>query len=152
MEDKIKCFTEEHKEIKAISFCPECKIYMCNKCEKIHSGLCILHHEYKLDTDVNQFFGSFCKEENHSNKLQYFCKDHNILCCVACIAKIEGEGNGQHKNCNVCLIKNIKEEKKNKLNENIKYLEDLSKNLDESIKNNLIWLFISIFRALLKQL
>ena len=39
MEKKIKCFTEEHKEIDAISYCPECRVHMCNKCENLHSAL-----------------------------------------------------------------------------------------------------------------
>jgi len=33
----------------------------------------------------------------------------------------------------VCFVKDIKDEKRNKLGENIKYLEDLSLNLEESI-------------------
>ena len=41
---------------------------------------------------------------------------------------MEVNGYGQHFNCEVCLIKDIKDEKKNKLKENIKYLEDSSKN------------------------
>ena len=43
MENK-KCFSIEHKEIDAISFCFECKIYMCNKCENLHSKLFINHN------------------------------------------------------------------------------------------------------------
>ena len=38
MENRHKCFTEEHKDIDAISYCPECRNYMCNKCEKTHSS------------------------------------------------------------------------------------------------------------------
>ena len=30
MEEERKCSLEEHKEIKAIKYCPECRIYMCN--------------------------------------------------------------------------------------------------------------------------
>ena len=37
--------------------------------------------------------------------------------------------------CDVCYIKDIKEEKKNKLKDNIKSLEELSIKLDEAIKN-----------------
>ena len=33
---------------------------------------------------------------------------------------MEVNGKGQHKDCNICLIKDIKDEKINKLNENIK--------------------------------
>ena len=53
---------------------------------------------------------------------------------MACIAKIKGEGNGQHTDCNVCFIKEIKDEKKNKLKENIKNLENLSETFQQSIK------------------
>ena len=106
---------------------------MCNKCEKIHSKLCKFHHWYNLDKDINEIFTGFCKEGNHSEKLEYFCKNHNKLCCVSCIAKIKGKEKGQHKDCDVCFIEDIKDEKKNKLKENIKHLEDLSNILNESI-------------------
>ena len=135
MENKIeKCSYKEHKEVNAISYCQECNIYMCNKCSNLHQQLFYNHHTNNLDKNINEIFINICKENNHQIKLQYYCKDHNILCCSACIAKIEGEGNGQHKDCNVCFIKNIKNEKKNNLNKNIKYLEDLSNKLDDSIK------------------
>ena len=129
-----KCSFKEHKEINAMSYCQECNIYMCNKCSNHHQQLFYDHFIHDLDKSVNEIFINICKVNNHQNKFQYYCKDHNILCCVACIAKIEGKGNGQHKNCNICFIENIKEEKKNKLNENIKYLEDLSIKLEDSIK------------------
>ena len=45
-----------------------------------------------------------------------------MLC--ACISKIETNGYGQHKDCDVISIQDIKEEKKLKLKENMKYLED----------------------------
>ena len=32
MEAQIKCPVEEHKGMNAIKFCPECKIFLCNKC------------------------------------------------------------------------------------------------------------------------
>ena len=121
--NKLKCSLEEHKEIDAISFCPECRINMCNKCENHHSSLFKNHHSYNLNKE-EEIFTDFCNEKDHPNKLKYFCKEHNQLCCAACIAKINEKGDGQHKDCDVCLIEKIKEEKKNKLKENIKCLED----------------------------
>ena len=54
MEKKTKkCSSEYHKENDAISFCQECKIYMCNKCEKYHSELFQRHHQFKLDKEMN---------------------------------------------------------------------------------------------------
>ena len=135
MEDNLKkCSFKEHKEINAISYCQECKVNMCNKCLNLHQGFLENHHIYNLDKEINETFIDICKEENHPNKLQYFCKNHNKLCCASCITKLEGKGNGKHKDCNICFIENIKDEKKNKMNENIKFLEDLSNNLENSIK------------------
>ena len=133
MENRHKCFTEEHKDIDAISYCPECRNYMCNKCEKTHSSFLKNHHPYFLNKEEEIFTG-YCKEKNHPNKLSYFCKNHNVLCCSACLSKLNKEGDGQHKDCDVCYIEEIKDEKKNKLKENIKLLEDLQNTFDENIK------------------
>ena len=133
MDIQKKCSFEEHKEIEAITTCPECKIYMCNKCENLHSSLFKNHHPYHLKKE-DEIFTGFCKEKNHTMKLEYFCKDHNQLCCSACIAKLNKKGDGQHKDCEVCDIESIKDEKKNKLKENIKCLEDLDNKFNENMK------------------
>ena len=145
MEHQKKCFSEEHKNINAISFCPECRIYMCNKCENLHSSLFKKHNYFKLNKDIDILFTVFCQEKNHSNKLikdneiftgickeknhpmklEFFCRNHNQLCCVACLCKIKAKGYGAHKDCDVYEMEKIKDEKKNKLKENIKCLEDL---------------------------
>ena len=119
MEVQKKCSSEEHKEINAISFCPECRIYMCNKCENLHSPLFKKHNPNKLNKDEEIFTG-FCKEKNHPMKLEFYCKSHNQLCCGLCLCKINEKGYGGHKDCEVCILEKIKEEKKNKLKENIK--------------------------------
>ena len=124
MEHQLKCSSEEHKETNAISWCRECKIYMCNKCENLHSTLLKKHKCFKLNKQEVLFTGIY-KENNHPNKLEFYCKDHNQLCCAACLCKINKNGDGRHKDCNVCSIEDIKEEKKNKLIENIKCLEGL---------------------------
>ena len=125
-----KCSLDKHKEVKAINYCPECKIYMCNKCDNYHSELFLNHHQVKLDKDINLIFTGFCKEKNHLDKLEYFCKTHNKLVCASCIAKIKKNGKGEHHDCDIYLNKDIKEEKKNKLKNNIKTLEDLLKTLE----------------------
>ena len=66
--------------------------------------------------------------------MEFYCKNHNILCCVCCISNTDEKNYGQHKNCDICTIEKIKDEKKNKLDENLKKLEELSKNLEEIIK------------------
>ena len=49
------------------------------------------------------------------------------------MTNIKGEGNGQHKDCNICFIKEIKDEKRNKLKDNLKLLENLSNTFKKSI-------------------
>ena len=128
-----KCSLVKHKDFKAVYFCPECRIFMCNKCENKHSELFINHHFYKIDNNLDDIFTGFCREKQHFMSLDYYCKTHNKLVCPSCIAKIKGKGNGQHNKCDVCFIKKIKKEKKNLLNENIKYLEEISTTIEKSI-------------------
>ena len=137
MENKIKCFNKEHKEIIIANYyCVECNIYMCNKCDSFHSNLFKSHQKYNLteEKDIKKVFTEFCQEEKHLEKLEYFCKTHNKLCCSSCIVKLKREGKGQHTDCDICLIEDIENEKKKNLNKNIEILEDLSKKIEESIK------------------
>ena len=141
-----KCSSDEHNEIDANIYCQECKIYMCHECEKAHLSLFKNHHIYILGNNIKDIFTGICKIKNHSMNLDYFCRNHNKLCCAACIAKIKGLGNGFHKDCNICFINEIKNEKKDKLNENIKCLEDISKALENSI-NELKIIFENLNKA-----
>ena len=131
--ENIKCHNKNHNEIKAITFCKECNVYMCNKCQNFHSELFQNHHQSKIDQNINEIFTGFCLEKDHISKLEYFCITHNQLCCSSCITKIKGNGNGQHTDSDICHINDIKQSKKDKLKENIKYLEELSNNFQQSI-------------------
>ena len=135
MENNIKkCSNKEHEKIDAIYFCSECKLYMCNKCENFHSKLFQSHNCQKLDKDSNELFIEICQLKGHNNNpLEFFCKTHNQLCCSSCLCTLKQKGKGQHKDCDVCIIEDIKEEKKNALENNIQNLENLSKNLDNII-------------------
>ena len=136
MENTIKCFNKKHKDIDAIIYCAQCSEYMCNKCANYHSELFEEHTKYNLNKENKNFFTGTCNEENHKkNQLEYFCKDHNKLCWVACISKLKNKGNGQHSECNVCTIEEIKEVKKNLFNENIKYLKEFSEIIEKSISD-----------------
>ena len=134
MEEQKKCFNKKHLEINAISHCQECNLYLCNKCTNIHQEYLDIHHIYNLDKNkIDDIFTGLCKEPNHKDKLQFYCKIHKILCCAACLCKIKEEGNGQHSDCDVCSLETIKEEKKNKLSENIEKLEEFSEKIKDSI-------------------
>ena len=135
-----KCSAKSHKDIDAISFCSQCKIYMCNKCLNYHKELFENHQMNDINKNNIEIFIDLCKKNGHEKKLEFFCKEHNELCCALCITKLEYKEYGQHKNCNICPIEYILEEKKNKLEENInklkKLIDDLIKNLKE-LKNNI---------------
>ena len=135
MKKQIKCSLYEHKEIDAIIYCIECRINMCNKCSLYHKGLLENHHLISINNEnIETIFTGFCQELNHPNKLNYFCKSHNKLCCANCIAKIIQKGDGQHKDCEICIIEDISKEKKNKLKDNLGYLENISKEIEKTIE------------------
>ena len=129
-----KCSFIEHEKIDANIYCRECNIYMCNKCEIFHSKLCKNHKTFILKKNNEVMFTGFCQEKKHNIILEYYCKNHNLLCCAACISKIKNKGNGKHKDCDICNIEDIKNEKLNKSKDNITLLEKLSNELDDSIK------------------
>ena len=136
MDDKnesIKCSSKEHEKIEAISYCQQCNIYMCNKCDNLHKNLCQLHMAYNINQDKNDIFIGYCTEKGHHSKIEYYCKNHNQLCCDACIIKIKVKGKGAHKNCDIFQLEEIKDSKKNKLKENINILEELLNNIEEKI-------------------
>ena len=130
-----KCSSQKHSDIDAISYCQICKIFLCNKCLLYHSELFSAHQSINIYNNLNikEIFTGLCDEKNHSNKLEYFCKTHNKLCCVECICKIKDDNKGHHNDCDIFKIENICEEKKNNLTNNIKYLEDLFKSVEDSI-------------------
>ena len=133
MKNQTKCSQTKHADSNAISYCVECNIYLCNKCISLHSQLFENHHNYNLEKDIFEIFTGLCKKQKHKNELKYYCKEHNILCCAACISKIKDKENGQHKDCNVCNIEEIEKEKKKLLEENIKILDDFSNSIENSI-------------------
>ena len=130
----LRCSRENHKEIEAILFCSDCKIFICSKCEKYHSELFFNHSQIKIVKKNNQdFFTGICPEKNHLNELKFFCRNHNKLCCITCISKIKNKDIGQHSDCKICFIEDIEDEKKKQLENNLKLLEDLSNNLEKSL-------------------
>ena len=83
-----KCSSSKHSEFNAVSYCPECKKYLCNKCQNLHNELLEDHKTINLN-EKKEIFINKCKEKNHNDKLEFYCKDHNILCCVGCTSKFK---------------------------------------------------------------
>ena len=133
--DIQKCSSKDHSNNDAFLYCYNCQIYLCKKCESFHSNLFQNHSLYKLDQNINDIFTGYCQKDNHNQILEFYCKTHNELCCASCICVLKGKGKGQHSSCEICFLEDIKDEKKNKLKDNINILEELSVKLDESINN-----------------
>ena len=135
MEDKThKCSSVEHSKIDAIIFCQACNVFYCNKCQNnFHSKIFPNHPIKNLNKVKIDIFTNICNENNHLCKYEYFCKTHNKLCCVKCIAKIKDENNGQHKDCDISSLKEIKIEKEKKFEDNYNKLKEISNNLEKTI-------------------
>jgi len=58
-----KCSSLKHNENDAISFCQECRICMCNKCENHHSELFQNHHIFKLEKNKDIYLLDFVKKK-----------------------------------------------------------------------------------------
>ena len=133
---KKKCSLKDHENLYANIYCKKCEIYMCNKCESYHSKLFSDHQYFIIDKNIEELNNEFCEEENHHYfKLNYYCKTHKKWCCSACIVKIKGKGDGQHMNCDVCNMEDIKKEKNNHIKENSKLLEELSVKTKDAYNN-----------------
>ena len=134
MEKQVKCFSKKHEESDAVIYCQNCRIYMCNKCKKLHSDLFENHILFSLDKDISNIFTGFCKEQNHNCELEYLCTTHNILCCSKCVSSFKNNGYGKHGDCEVEVIEDIKKDKKDNLNKNLKSLEELNTNIKSQIE------------------
>ena len=132
--ENYKCSTKDHIDIDAKIFCNICKVYLCDKCQNFHSKIFVDHQVHNLTKENKNFLSNICKEKNHSNKLKYFCKTHNKLCCAACITKIKDEENGQHKDCEICLLIDLRPKEEKKFIKNFTKLEEKFNSLDRTIE------------------
>ena len=137
------CSSSKHVEFNAVFYCPECQKYLCNKCLGLHTELFEDHKIINLN-EKKEIFIDNCKEENHNEKLKFYCKDHNTLCCAFCTSKIKKEGYGQHSDCDINLLEEIEDEKRNKLKENINNLKEIYNQIEQTI-NKLKEIFDYIF-------
>ena len=100
MENQRKCSNKKHSELKAVNhYCKICNLYLCNKCSNNHLEYFDSHPIYNLaENNHQEIFTGLCHEEKHKIDLIFYCKNHNKLCCAACLSKIEANGYGQHNN------------------------------------------------------
>ncbi|XP_052768951.1 uncharacterized protein LOC128209120 [Mya arenaria] len=80
-----KC-VENDLNSEAKHFCPLCDHYLCNKCVKLHNGYHNKHTVYGHG-DMQKWAGFYMDRcDQHGNKLEVHCDDHQELCCSVCVA------------------------------------------------------------------
>ena len=128
----IFCSLEDHKEKKAIKECENCDIKLCQECSKFHSKYLPLHNLILINNEKSFYSKINCSQENHNKiPLNYYCQNHNELCCAFCLCIKEENNLGNHNKCKIISINEIENIKKQNLNENVKILNELIKKLCE---------------------
>ncbi|XP_052816988.1 uncharacterized protein LOC128243321 [Mya arenaria] len=80
-----KC-EENDLNTEAQHFCPECEHYLCDKCVRIHGEYFKKHVVYGRG-DIQKWTGfSMDRCDQHGNKLEVHCDDHQELCCHVCVS------------------------------------------------------------------
>ncbi|XP_045156393.2 E3 ubiquitin-protein ligase TRIM33-like [Mercenaria mercenaria] len=88
--------------IEAISFCVECKSYLCEQCYKDHNKFAALRKHHIMDKseaakqhgETDQSKGISALEcSNHCGQhIDSYCKDHDEVCCSICVIT-------EHRSC-----------------------------------------------------
>jgi small GTP-binding protein len=63
IDPKNKCYSKGHEEIMPNYYCPQCKIYMCKKCEISHSKLLKNHEIFLIGKNKKEILQAFAKKK-----------------------------------------------------------------------------------------
>ena len=83
---------------KSVSWCMECEEELCTECTEHHTALKMARNHHVVDLKLKKSYASLLKKsslvcEQHKDcDVEYFCVDHDELCCRDCLAKT-------HKSC-----------------------------------------------------
>ena len=82
----------------SVSWCMECEEELCFECAEYHTKLKIARNHHVVDLKLKTSYSALLKKsslvcEKHKDcDVEYFCVDHDELCCRECLAKT-------HKSC-----------------------------------------------------
>jgi hypothetical protein len=91
------CQTRD-KSITSVSWCMECEEELCSECSEFHTTVKVARKHHVVDLKLSKSYSSLLKKnslvcEQHTDcEVEYFCVDHDELCCRDCLAKT-------HKSC-----------------------------------------------------
>ncbi|XP_071179109.1 uncharacterized protein [Mytilus edulis] len=87
------------KSTKAVKYCTDCKDGLCSDCVDFHGSIkiCASHHVIDVNViDGNPVIVNKSCDVHPDMVLEYFCSDHDTLCCRLCIAS-------DHRSCDKLL-------------------------------------------------
>ncbi|XP_052778114.1 uncharacterized protein LOC128215470 [Mya arenaria] len=79
-----KC-EEDNFNTEAQHFCSQCEHYLCDKCVNLHNGYNTKHTVYGRGNIQKWAKFSLDRCDQHGNKLEIHCDDHQELCCSVCV-------------------------------------------------------------------
>ena len=82
----------------SVSWCMECEEELCSECTEYHTNLKMARNHHVVDLKLKTSYSALLKkpslvcEQHKYCQVEYFCVDHDELCCRDCLAKT-------HKSC-----------------------------------------------------
>ena len=77
----------------SVSWCMECEEELCSECTEYHTNLKMARNHHVVDLKLKTSYSALLKKpslfcEQHKDcQVDYFCVDHDELCCRDCLAK-----------------------------------------------------------------
>ncbi|VDI26573.1 Hypothetical predicted protein [Mytilus galloprovincialis] len=88
---------EDDETNTAVTWCPECEVFLCSECQKHHGrSKMSKHHQVMSVHDYQNLPKSMLNIKNncedHDLRYELFCSFHDFACCIKCIKD-------KHDNC-----------------------------------------------------
>jgi hypothetical protein len=77
----------------SVSWCMECEEELCSECTEYHTNLKMARNHHVVDLKLKTSYSALLKnpslvcEQHKYCQIEYFCVDHDELCCRDCLAK-----------------------------------------------------------------
>ncbi|CAC5423979.1 unnamed protein product [Mytilus coruscus] len=91
--------SRKSRSTKAVKYCTDCGDLLCTECLDVHGNIqaCAFHHIIDINAVDGKVFNISKSCRIHSDMvLEYFCSDHDALCCRSCMASA-------HRSCDKLL-------------------------------------------------
>ncbi|CAG2197881.1 unnamed protein product [Mytilus edulis] len=129
--------TARGKTPKAFQWCTECEEALCSECTEAHKvqKMSQSHHLVEIGKIPNKINLSYNCSKHQQLPFDYFCVDHDVICCKECLPK-------DHRACkNVTSIDNASKNSKQSqsfldYNEQLSFISEALEKLKKNRKEN----------------